>query len=119
MLNLRDVISHCGDVIGNHPLLVDKLLKSTDTVDEDKPKEDVTAASKTATEEAYMATLFLSGLKNARYGALLNEMHNAFHMGRDEYPKTLTSAYDLAINWEGETKGVGMIPKDGVAFTTE
>ena len=60
--------------------------------------EEETAAAKIAIEEAYMATAFLSGLNNARYGALLNELHNAFYMGRNEYPKTLTSAYDLAIN---------------------
>ena len=50
-----------------------------------------------------MATAFLSGLNRARYGVLLNELHNAFRMGRDEYPKTLTAVYDLAINWEGDT----------------
>ena len=59
-----------------------------------------------------MATAFLSGLNNSIYGALLNELHNAFHMVRDEYPKTLKSAYDLAINYKGDTKGVG------VAFPT-
>ena len=39
-------------------------------------------------------------------------------MGRDEYPKTLTSAYDLAINWKGDSKGIGVTLNDGVAFTT-
>ena len=40
-------------------------------------------------------------------------------MGRNEYPKTLTSAYDLAMNWKGDSKGVGMASNDGVSFTTE
>ena len=66
-----------------------------------------------------MATTFLSGLNNARYGALLNELHNVFPMVRDEYLKTCTSAYDLAINWKGDTKGVIVTPNDGVAFTTQ
>ena len=65
-----------------------------------------------------MATLFLSGLDNARYRALLNDMHNAFRMGHNEYPKTLTSTYELAINWKGDSKGFGVTPNDGVAFTT-
>ena len=47
--------------------------------------------AKIAIEEAYMDTSFLSGLNNARYGALINKMHNAFYMGRNEYLKTLTS----------------------------
>ena len=66
-----------------------------------------------------MATSFLSVINNARYGELLNELHNAFCMGRDEYPKTLTSAYNLTINWKGDTKGVDVALNDGVAFTTK
>ena len=46
-------------------------------------------------------------------------MHNAFRMGRDEYLKTLTAAYDLAINWKGDTKGPRVTPNDGIAFTTK
>ena len=84
MSNLRDVISHCGGVIGNHPFLVDKLFKAEDTTEPLNPTEEESATAKTATEEAYMATEFLSGLNNARYGALLNKLHNAFRMGRDE-----------------------------------
>ena len=66
-----------------------------------------------------MNTAFLLGLKNARYRALIDELHNAFYIGCDEYPKILTSAYDLSINWKGDTKGVGVTPNDGVAFTTK
>ena len=56
---------------------------------------------------------------NARYGALLNKLHNAFRMGRDKYPKTLIYANEQAINWKGVTKGVGVTPNDDVDFTTE
>ena len=31
----------------------------------------------------------------------------------------MTAAYDLAINWKGDTKGYRVTPNDGVAFTTE
>ena len=80
---MRYVISHYGGVIGNHPFLVEKFLKAVDPADPLNPTEDETAAAITATEEAYMATAFLSGLNNARYGSLLNELHNAFRMGRE------------------------------------
>ena len=119
MSNLRDIISHCGGVIGNHPFLVDKLLKAAELVDKKNHTEEETTTSKTATEDAYMATEFLSGLNNAIYRALLNDLHHAFCMGRDEHPKTLTSSYDLAINWKGDSKGVGVTPNDSVSFTTE
>ena len=84
MTNLRDVISHCGGVIGNHPFLVEKFLMAADPAYPDNPMEKGPAASKTATEEAYMSTALLSGMKSARYGVLLNELHNAFRMGRDK-----------------------------------
>ena len=31
----------------------------------------------------------------------------------------MTAAYDLAINWKGDTKGYRVTPNDGVAFTTD
>ena len=40
-------------------------------------------------------------------------------MGRNNYPKTLTVPYDLAVNWEGDTKGSSVSPNDGLVFTTE
>ena len=50
---------------------------------------------------------------------LLNELHNAFRIEQDKYPKTLTSAYGLAINWKEDTKGNSVTPNDRLAFTTE
>ena len=46
MTKLRDIISHCGGVIGNHSFLVDKLLKAVDLVDPEKPTENETATAK-------------------------------------------------------------------------
>ena len=48
-----------------------------------------------------------------------NEIHNAFRMGQDDYSKTLTSAYDLAINWKGDTGSVAITPNYGVAFIND
>ena len=98
---------------------MEKYLKAADPEDPDNLTENDTAAVKTETEEAYMTKTFLSVLNSARYWVPLNELHNTFRMGRNEYPKTLTSAYDLEMNWKGDTKGVGVTPNYGVAFTTE
>ena len=67
-------------------------------MDPDNPTDNEKPAANNSTEEAYMATAFLLGLNRGRYGVLLNDLQNAFHMGRDEYPKTLTAVYDMAIN---------------------
>ena len=66
-----------------------------------------------------MATEFQSGLDRYRYGVLINEFHNASRMGRTEYPKTLTAAYDLEINWKEDTKGSSVTPNEGMTFTTK
>ena len=66
-----------------------------------------------------MAMAFLSGLNRGRYGMLLNNLHNAFRTGHNEYPKTLMVAYDLAINYKGDAKGPNMAPNNSVAFGTE
>ena len=66
-----------------------------------------------------MKAAFLSDLNHNRYGHLMNDMHNAFKMGRDEYPKTLTSVYDFAINWKGNTGSVTVPSNDVVAFVTD
>ena len=76
------MVSHCGGVIGNHTFLIEKFLKAVEPADPDNPMEEDTAAAKTATEEAYMATAFLSVLNQSRYIVLLNELHNAFRMVR-------------------------------------
>ena len=66
-----------------------------------------------------MSTAFLSGLNQSRYRVMLNNLHNAFLMGRKKYPKMFIDAYDLAINWKGDTKGPRVTPNDGIAFTTK
>ena len=73
--NLRDIISHCGGVIENHPFLVDKLLKVADPADPDDRTDDEKAEAKNSIKEARMATAFILGLNRGIYGVLLNDLH--------------------------------------------
>ena len=104
MSNLRNVISHCGGVIGNYPFLVGKYLKAADPAYPESPLENEISIAKTLTEEAYLATTFLSGVNIARYGSLLNDLQKAFCVGRDEYLKTLISS-DLVAKAESSFGG--------------
>ena len=119
MTNLRDIIYHCRGVIGNHPFLIDKFLKVSKPVEPDNPTDDEKAAAKISTKYAYMTKSFLSGLNQVRYSESLNDLHNTFRIGRDEYPKTLTAPYDLAIKWKGDVKGPRMTPNYGLDFSIE
>ena len=100
MTNLRDIITHCIGFVVNHPFMIYNFLKASNQADPDGHTYDKKSAAKNATKEAHMATAFLSGLNQGRYGVLLNDLHNAFWMGCDKYPKTFTAAYYLSINWK-------------------
>ena len=71
------------------------------------------------TKDAYMDVTLLSGLNHNKYGQIMNDPHNAFGMRRNEYPRYLTSAYDLAINWRGDYMPEVGSPNGGVAFYTD
>ena len=105
MTNLRYVISHCVGVIRNHPLLIDKLLKAAKTEYPDDPIDDKKAEAKNATEEAYMAMVFISGLNQDRYGVMLNDLHNAFRMGGQQIPQYFNSGLLFDHQLEGRRKG--------------
>ena len=49
----------------------------------------------------------------------MNKLHNAFRMGQEEYPKTLTSAYYLEINCKGDILYVSSPPNYGVYLVTD
>ena len=85
-------------------------------LDSDDPQVET---MKTDSKEAYMAIIFLYGLNHNMYRHIMNEIHNYFRMGRDEHTKYLTSAYDLAINWNGKLAYMDVPTNDGVDLLTE
>jgi len=50
-------------------------------------------------EENQKALYFITKLHKGRFGGLLDDLQNAFDRNRNEYPKTLTAAYQMAINY--------------------
>jgi len=40
---------------------------------------------------------FIQRADESRYGELLDDLHKGVHMGRNEYPKTVSSAYELLL----------------------
>jgi Zinc knuckle len=61
--------------------------------------------------------MFLSGADRTRYGKLIVELENDFQKGHDNYPKTLTAAYQmLSMYRQWESKRYNGPINDGVAF---
>eukprot|EP00957_Ditylum_brightwellii_P001441 112577-Ditylum_brightwellii.AAC.1 len=72
-------------------------------------------------KEAYLATAFLSSSNRARFGKLLEELHNDHLKGNGKYPISLVGAHKLLVNWQHDTRNFNRptAPNDGVAFATD
>ena len=68
--------------------------------------------------ERFMAITLLMGADRTRYGRLLDNLENEFVAGHDNYPKTLTDAYNRLVYFtkSGEQNGLKGINGGEVAF---
>jgi hypothetical protein len=117
--NYIDVMEHIGGIIGEEPALLKiELDRLKLTVDIASP-EQMKAATEAA-KQVYLAVAFLSGSDRNIYGRMLDDLENAYLYGRDEYPRTLTAAYNLLVHWRNSmktTESTSNTMSEGVAFT--
>jgi hypothetical protein len=59
---------------------------------------EITAA-KAKAKERYLAVAMLSTADNSRYSKLKEELENDYKKGSNHYPKTVTEAYNLIVNY--------------------
>ena len=95
--NQTDVLSHISAGIGDDKATMKQVLHSRGI--------DVSEATEAQEETAelegiqwYLALAFLMGFDQSRYGRLLEKLENDFTTGNDNYPKTLTDAYNMLLN---------------------
>jgi hypothetical protein len=55
---------------------------------------------KDAAKDKCLAIAFLSGANKARYGKLLEDLETDFTKGSNYYPSSVTSAYNLLVNYK-------------------
>ena len=110
---------HCGGILGDHPLLINNKFIEAGLYPLDAVNYQQVDNEKTESKEAYTAITFLSGSNHSRYGHLMNKIHKIFRMGQNEYPKDLTSAYDLAINWKCKSTYMYVPDNSGVDLLTD
>ena len=92
--NQTDVLDHIGAGIGNDEAIMKQVLRNqginvdeaTDTQEEDAETEGT---------QWYLALAFLMGSNRSRFRRLLEKLENDFTAGNDNYPKTLTDAYNM------------------------
>jgi hypothetical protein len=115
--NTVDVIQHSGGAIGNHPGIVDMIMSCrglTAALTSDAERAEV---AKEAQDE-YLAVAFLLHADRTRYSSMLQDYKNDFLQGQDNYPKTITAAYNVLTNWKQDPhKVLHGNANDGVSFS--
>jgi Zinc knuckle len=88
---------------------------SLDTlVEDDKEKLDA------LTRERCLGTLMLHAADPTRFGKLIEETHNAYLKGHDDFPASMSEAYALLTNYKCDNRHVMRMVggiNDGVSFT--
>ncbi len=119
--NNMDVIEHGGGTVGMYPGLQEAVLKEQ-KIDKDTADDPTLLAAVTIGQERFIACAFLFASDRGRFGKLLEDLENGFLQDQNNYPDTLTQAYNLLINWKQTSSNFqryqGPI-NDGVAFTTK
>ena len=116
--NQTDVLDHIGAGIGDDNAIIKQVLRSQGI-----NIDDATEAQEEAAEiqgiEWYLALAFLMGSDRSRFGRLLEKLENDFTAGHDNYPKTLTDAYNMLLEWKDDPRlMMRMAGNDGISFTT-
>ena len=81
-------------------------------------EEEETCAWNTA-HEAFLVVDFLAKSDMKRFGSLLAELENSYTRGVDGYPITLTSSFDMIVNYRDPSKyrtSTCDINEDGLSY---
>lgn len=108
--NLIDVVEHCGRVISEDPDIIESII-ADETVIDDKVKE--------LARDRYLGCTFLFAADRSRFGRFQWDIENDFTQGINNYPKSLTDAYNLLVYWRQDT--TKFTPSDntiGTMFST-
>jgi hypothetical protein len=103
--NAIEVIEHYGGSIGDDAVLVTEELKKVGRSITTATGEEKKDAIKLAKSKAH-AMAFLKHADKHRYTLLVTDLENQYTRGTDQYPTTITEAYNLLVNYK-KPGGVG------------
>jgi hypothetical protein len=112
------IVEQYGGDVGIDAAAINAELVEVGVVDVGLATEVERLAAQAQAKEKYLAVAFLSASDKSRYGKLLEYLENDFTKGTKNYPKSLTSAYNLMVNYKNYHKPASRIynDSDGVAF---
>ena len=111
-LSLVDVLEHYNASVGEDQDFLDKTGVLIEESEPDGTEENYVALkllyNLKKTAAARNRSLALSFMKRAdktRYGTLWTDLENQYTRGTDQYPKDLTAAYNMLLNYRRQTNG--------------
>ena len=118
-INNVDVLTYCGGTLGMSACLGNALAKERNIVITTLlPLEQ--HAIRMEARDRYLGTALVLGADKHRYGGLIRDIENSYLNGINKYPMTVTSAFNLLVNWKGDpSKHTRPVVSDGVAFTND
>ncbi|MHA7927606.1 MAG: reverse transcriptase domain-containing protein, partial [Marinobacter sp.] len=111
--NAKEVIEHCGGSVGEEPKVLQEVRAEMGVTDTSSAAQKEKALE--ACRERCMAVSFLLGSDRRRYHQLIVDLENDFTRGQKNYPKTITDAYNLLVNW----RNPNYVPHKGGTATGE
>ena len=96
--SLVEQVEHHGSEIGCTQERMQTQLAITAADPADPTAIEISHAKTVVTEE-YLVVLFLRKSDPKRYGSLLSELQNNHTRGTDQYPMTISHAYDMLVNY--------------------
>jgi hypothetical protein len=76
-----------------------------------------TKQSSDVARSKFIAMASLYTVDKQRYGKLLDELENDFTKGTDNYPDSVTKAYNLVVNHKGQQRVVSRLFNDSEAVS--
>ena len=114
--NQTDILTHIGAGIGDDEAIMNQVLQSQG-IDVDDATDAQQETVETEGIQRYLALAFLMGSDRSRFGRLLEKLENDFTAGNDNYPKTLTDAYNMLLEWKDDPRLLmRMAGNDGISF---
>jgi hypothetical protein len=114
---LVSVITEYGGEIAHNPVGISAALKDKGGGLASITPTELDEARATA-KERYLAVASMSAADKSRYSKLTEELGNDYTKDSNRYPKTVTEAYNLIVNYQWSRPSVRVYnDTEGVAFT--
>jgi len=115
---LTELVAFNGTIIGVKETRVTDMIKEI-AKDKNVPTEDEYEKAKDMAQEQFHAILLIRHADKNRFGELIAYLENSFTMGEDRYPRTVTKAYEILVNYKKFVQHAHDASEHGMSYHTK